>query len=300
MWRLSKTQRRKLERASEPLFPLLVASVRLLILLPFPMLALVAKAISWIWWIAPSRRKRIAEANIRLALGSEAPRSYLREAMELLIRNFLEVAKFYYVSPEEFRERVEISGAEYLEEARRGGRGVVAVSCHLGNFPLLCMRLALEGWKVGVVAKMPRNRPLAKFLREKMAALGIRHIEGSQRHKAARESLRLLQEGGLLYLMIDQNPRRGGIPVPFFGRPVPTYRGASILAERSRAVLIPIFIASHGPGRHTVYVERPYRPSGDPLSDLEVAARVAEDYIRRFPTQWWWWHRRWRGYLEYR
>lgn len=272
----------------------------MLVCLPFPVLGIICKTLSLIWWLVPSRRKRIAQANIELAFGPEGHHVHLRRAMEFTLRNLLEVAKFTSLPPEEVRRRVRIRGAEHLEEARRKGRGVVAVSCHLGSFPVLCMRLAVEGWKVGVVAKMPRNRPLARALKGGMAKTGVLSIEGSDRRKAARESLRLLLQGGLLYLMIDQNPKKGGIDIPFFGHPLPTYRGASILASRVGAVLLPIFIVSDGPGSHTVFVEKPYLPSGDPSLDLSTAARIAEDYIRRFPEQWWWWHRRWKRYLGYR
>lgn len=289
-----------MERLLEPLTPLLLISLYPFALLPFPVISAISRALAWLWWILPSRRKRIAKANLHLALGSKVSKAILRKAMETSIRNLLESVRFLHMAEDELRQRVRIEGLEDLQEAREGGKGIVAVSCHLGNFPLLCARLSLEGLKVGVVAKMPRNRPMARFLSRKMRELGLVFIDGSQRHRAAKQGLRHLREGGVLYLQLDQNPPYDEAMVPFFGYPVPTYMGPVVLAKRTGATVMPIFIVSEAPGRHVVIVERPYRLKGDLMQDLEALNRIIEVYIRRFPEQWWWWHRRWKRYLDYR
>jgi len=300
MFRLSKGARRRLERLLEPLTPLLFISLYPFALIPFSAISAISKALAWLWWLLPSRRKRIAKANLHLALGPEASEAVLRRAMETSIRNLLESVRFLHMAEDELRQRVRIEGLQGLREAREGGKGIVAVSCHLGNFPLLCMRLSLEGLRVGVVAKMPRNRPMARFFSRKMQELGLVFIDGGQRRRAAKEGLRHLREGGLLYLQLDQNPPYDEAMVPFFGHPVPTYRGPVVLAERTGAAVVPVFIVSEAPGRHVVMVERPYRPKGDLMQDLEALNGIIEAYIRRFPEQWWWWHRRWKKHLDYR
>ena len=297
MFRLNKTQRRRLEALLSLLTPLLYPLLCLLGFLPFEALALLAKGLAFLWWILPSRRKRIARTNLQLLYGPEESRRILKGAMENLIRHSLETFKFSAMPREEVLKRIRLFGGEHLEGLR--SKGAILVSCHLGNFPLLCFRLSADGWKVGVVLKYPRNRFICRVIDDRARRWGLILIDGSRRREASLRVLRLLREGGLLLIMLDQNPRSEGISVPFFGVPTPTYRSPLVLSKGTGAQLLPTFTFSEGPGRHRVEVLPPFEPSGDPVADLTALNGIIEQYVRRLPEQWWWWHRRWKHIMHY-
>ena len=111
-----------------------------------------------------------------------------------------------------------------------------------------------------------------------------------------------LKAGRVIGIMGDQDARRAGIFVEYFGHSASTARGPALLAMRAEAT-IATFYTIRKPG---------WRPSYDiyitPLQDEETdgsrAARVAaltqaftwrlEELVRDHPEQYLWHHRRWK------
>jgi KDO2-lipid IV(A) lauroyltransferase len=119
------------------------------------------------------------------------------------------------------------------------------------------------------------------------------------KHGAFPEALRVLQDGGFLGLWIDQRPKRGGIPVPFFGRDAYTTDGLARLVLASDAAVVPCFafLEQDGFVRLVVEPEVPVSHTGDQAADAyRITAdctAVIEQWVRRYPEQWLWTHRRW-------
>ena len=111
----------------------------------------------------------------------------------------------------------------------------------------------------------------------------------------------LRRGGGMVGILLDQNAaRREGVFVPFFGRAASTSRSVALLAVRTGAPVVPIFIRREAPGRHRVLVEPALPPptANDPEQAIvELTARCTqtiEAAIRSTPEQWLWSHDRWR------
>jgi len=235
-------------------------------------------------------------ANLRLIFSENESRKILRIAMENFLFFALETLKLSKASREEILERVFLKGKENLERIKEGG---ILVSCHLGNFPLICFRLSLEGFRIGVVIKLPRDPFLAKMVKQRGEKWGLIFIEIDDRYETVLRVQKFLKEGGVLLLMLDQNPRSKGVIVPFWGLPTPTYRTPLLLAQKTRLPLLPVFIYQKE-GKHYLEVLEPFNLSKDPFKDLEALNAIIQRYVSSFPEQWWWWHRRWRNILSYR
>lgn len=296
-FRLKKAQRRKVERLLSCVVPLFYPFLFALSFLPFRALWALAAFLAFLWGILPSRRKGIAKTNLALLYPPEVVQRTLRQAMRNFLVFALETLKFSQATPEELRERTFLRGLDHLEGFR--GKGGILLSCHLGNFPLIPFRLSAEGFKVGVIIKYPRNPFVARKIKERGQRWGLEMIDGRSRSQAARRAVEVLRQGGLVLLMLDQNPRSEGVMVPFLGLPTPTYRSPLVLSRRVGVPIIPTFTFSQGPGRHVLEVLEPFYPTGDLKGDLRELNRIIEDYVRRFPEQWWWWHRRWRHLVRY-
>jgi KDO2-lipid IV(A) lauroyltransferase len=118
---------------------------------------------------------------------------------------------------------------------------------------------------------------------------------------ALRPVLEALRRGGLVGILLDQNAaRREGVFVPFFGHAASTSRSLALLALRTGAPVLPIFIRREAPGRHRVVIEPALRrPTvNDPEQAIvELTTRCTEAIecaIRTSPEQWLWSHNRWR------
>jgi len=121
------------------------------------------------------------------------------------------------------------------------------------------------------------------------------------RKEAPKKVLRALRSGGAVGIVGDQNVRRGGVFVDFFGKPAATARGTALFALRTGA---PVFLgmATRLPGfpqRYRVTFEPvEFVPTGDMERDVlsltEAHTRHLENHVRRAPEQYFWQHRRWK------
>jgi Kdo2-lipid IVA lauroyltransferase/acyltransferase len=100
----------------------------------------------------------------------------------------------------------------------------------------------------------------------------------------------------------DQDARRAGIAVPFFGHPASTHRGPALFALRlEAAVFACVSRRLPGPGvRYETSGHRiPVMRTGDLEADVHTLtaslALALEEEIRKAPEQYFWFHRRWKS-----
>ncbi|MDX1624565.1 MAG: lysophospholipid acyltransferase family protein [Gemmatimonadota bacterium] len=201
------------------------------------------------------------------------------------------------IGDEEMRDRVELVNPEAIAEAHGGGRGVILVSGHFGNWEWLGRRVSVEGYRFAALYKEPKGTALAERLRDQREAAGIPVID----HEDTRAALRWLRDGGVLGVIMDQEPKRpeDGAVAPLFGHPTRTHVGPFRLARMTGAPILSVFARRTGSGRYRARFT-PFEPSGDPDPDRANAADAAafnarlEAAIRRNPDHWLWMYPRWK------
>ncbi len=185
-------------------------------------------------------------------------------------------------------------GLGILDEVK--GKGAIGIGIHLGNFPLMCAILNKMGYNVYPVMRRVHNKPLADFVEKLSREYGIRIIYDKPKQKATMEILRSLKSGGFVFLAMDQTASSDDIKIPFFGIPVPTFRGPVVLHYRTRAPLIPIYTYREG-DKNKVVIEEPLSISGSLEEDLRKINETLERIIIEHPNDWFWFHRRWKRAL---
>lgn len=246
-------------------------------------------------------RLETVRTNLRTAF-PDAPDEWIgrvaRDTFRHLGREAVAMMRLSRLSPGEVLRRTEIPDWEEMERARAEGRGVILATGHFGNWEIAAASIAARGVPITAIVKPQRNRRVDARLNALRGGLGVETV--SQRD-APRKVPRILRRGGVLGIVADQDARRSGIFVPFFGRPSSTYRGPALFALRLNAA---IFACSArrlpGPaGRYEIIMERARIPrSGDLEADVhhltaELAARL-ETTIRATPEQYFWFHKRWK------
>lgn len=241
-------------------------------------------------------RRRVAEANLALAF----PERSTAERAAILAAHYREVGRIaaeYARLPELARTRddaiAEAAGIEHLEALR--GRGVLLLTGHFGNFELLGAYLARLNPVDFVVKPLsnPRVEALVADLRAR-AGVGVIPLGGGLKHV-----FRSLRAGRWVALLADQDARRHGVFVPFFGRPASTPEGPARLALQTGAPIVFGTIRRRSDGRHRLEVDPPHAPAGPPDGE-HVRALTAwhvarlEREVRAAPEHWFWLHRRWK------
>lgn len=196
------------------------------------------------------------------------------------------------------RERTRVTGLEVVESAVREGRGVIILSAHLGNWEIGGSALVARGFPLDVVVARQRNQLFDRYLTRSRERLGFGIIP---RHEGRRGVLAALKAGRLAGILGDQDARRAGVFVDFFGRPASTARGPAVLALRSGALIVTLF-AVRLPGwrpRYHVCLEALEETAAAGRAETVAAMTQAfttriEEYVLRYPDQYFWLHKRWK------
>lgn len=247
------------------------------------------------------RRREIAIENLTRSLGEapggEPPRALARRAFEQLGRSFLEFLSLPGEPRERLLGRVEFVGFEPAEEWARAKRGAILLTGHFGNWELIGAAVRMRYAPVKYVLPAQTNPGSDAYLNEVRRKLGIEPILIGQ---GMRTALRSLRQGAFLGMLPDQDARRAGIHVPFFGRPASTHTGPARLAIRGQAPILVAVLERMGRGRfraRAVLVAEP-DPKRDETEEVfrltrEITAAL-EGAIRERPDHWYWIHRRWK------
>jgi Kdo2-lipid IVA lauroyltransferase/acyltransferase len=250
-----------------------------------------------LWWLLPGRR-RVALDNLQRGLGHEQPpdalRRIARRSFQHVGLNLVEACRYFLRPTEVMVSRVRVEGGEQLKTAIAEGRGVLILTAHYGNWELLAAAHGLVGLPLSIVIR-PLDHPVldalaARFRRRSGAELIVKR-------QAVREVIGALRRGRMVGVLLDQNATRAeGVFVPFFGVPASTSKGLALIALRTCAPVVPVFLRRESDGGHCMEVGAPVPPpaDGDVVAYTARFNQVIEAAIRRSPEQWLWMHARWR------
>ena len=273
----------------------------LLGLLPRNAAAALCRTTARIWFVLDSRHRRIAINNLTYVFGYEKSpveiRAMARQVFVNIVWILFEIGWAYRTPGREIERYIRFSGLDHLRQALEKGRGVLVLTGHLGNWELLVNGAAMLGYPANIVYRPLDSRGMDLFFRKLRGRYKARLLP---KDKALRPMLKALRQGELVEFMFDQNPRRRqGVYVDFFGKPACTHAALALMALRTGAPVLPMFLVREGRCyRVVIGPELPLIDTGD--RDRDVAAntrrynQALESVIRRYPEQWFWVHRRWK------
>ena len=187
-------------------------------------------------------------------------------------------------------------------QAILSGRPVFMLGGHYGNWEVSTAAFGLFGYPMGIIAREMDNPYLHNWF------VRARQYTGHKlylKRGSWDEMVKLLQAGGSLGLLGDQDAGKRGVFVDFFGRPASTFKSIALMAMEYKALLIVgygIRLPDHPDARWARFeigVEDVIDPleidSSDPVKEITTRyTQALEAAIRRAPEQYFWVHRRWK------
>lgn len=243
-------------------------------------------------------RRRIALRNLTLAFGKQMTpgqlRTLCRRHFRFIGQTLAEFLRMPLLSGEDLHARMQMVDEHFLADAYARGRGVILLTAHFGNWEHLGTRIAQDYPLAGLAraADDVRTHRLVDSVRQGAGAKVIQTDD-------VRAALRLLRNGEILAILLDQNTATNAVFVDFFGKKAATATGPVVLAKRTGAALVPAFAVRVGPGRSQAYFLPPLEisPDKDPATvtaEVQRCTAVIEEWVRRYPDHWLWMHDRWR------
>ena len=248
------------------------------------------------------KHRRIATENLKTAFGriksSSEIQGIARRVFQNLFLMIFEIAWSQRLSEDQMAHHFTHSGRDELEKALAKGKGALCLVAHFGNWELLPIAAHMGRIPIRIVYR-PLDTPfLDLWFRNNRARFGAQLIP--VRRGAMRRIFKELRRGYPVAMLMDQNVDwYEGVFVDFFKRRACTNTGMALLALKTRAPVLPVFMIRTENGFHTIYgSELPLIQTGDPIKDLELNTemynRVIELAATKFPDQWFWVHQRWK------
>ena len=250
-----------------------------------------------------ARHRQRAADNLRLAF-PDWPQARLKQGVRDAFTHLVHLAIEVQASP---RLMTQGSWPGRITIGRIGGalrilnaqRPAIMLTGHIGNWEVLGYFLAFIGYRVDAVAR-PLNNPLINDW-----VLGLRERHGMRiitKFDAADRMVEVLDSGGVLAFIADQNAGDRGLFVPFFGKLASWYKSIGLLAMRAEVPIICGYTARH-PDRYEYHVDvvdiiepGDWADQPDPLFYITARyARAIETMVRHAPDQYLWMHRRWKS-----
>jgi Kdo2-lipid IVA lauroyltransferase/acyltransferase len=246
-------------------------------------------------------RRDVVQANLRLAF-PDADDDWIEETTRAAYRHLgREAAAMLRLSTLD-RNAVTslVEVPDHAWEAFQGalaeGRGVVLATGHYGNWEMAAAAIAARGVPIEAIVKRQSNPLVDARIQQARRALGVETVD---MREAARRVPRALLSGKAVGIVADQDARRSGVWVPFFGvaRQHPPRPGRLRAPCRS-----PLFAAV---ARRMPDGTLPSQWPADRYDPHRLVRRRChsghrglaahlEREIRVDPTQYFWFHKRWK------
>jgi KDO2-lipid IV(A) lauroyltransferase len=245
--------------------------------------------------------RKVALENLHIAFGEEKPERELFAIARRTFENLGMVAVEFFRIPgmdtETYKKKVEMEGVEEALEVLDKKKGALLLLGHFGNWELMALMSKVIEKPILVIAKSIKQKRIDQWITRirKMVGLELRPPKN-----ATPKVIKALSQNEVVGILFDQRGKRSrGVWADFFGRKVPTTSGLAVMAIKSGAPVLPVFMIRNGFQKHRLIVKEPLEliHTGDLRKDVEANTQlfndILESIIRQYPDQWFWVHRRW-------
>lgn len=212
-------------------------------------------------------------------------------------KNLADVVRFKKHYHTEIKNLIDCEGLEHLEAGLRRGKGVVAVTGHIGNFELSAVYLQSVGYELAVIGREMYDPRLNEMIVGNREAMGLVNVATTD---SPKRLLSWLRAGKVVGVLIDTDSFRiRGMHIPAFGRLSYTPVGQSLLAIKTGAAVIPLACVRMPDDRYKMIIKPEVFPDpdlagADAVYDLTLkCTKALEEIITDMPDQWIWLHNRW-------
>ena len=273
--------------------------LRLLSLLPLPVLYRLFAPLAWLLRVSGWRRKLVDEGLGRCLPDRDATErdAVARDFYAWIGRLAAEFVAGARMPPEALADRLRFENESAVADALRDGRRVLLLAAHHCNWEWLLLRCSTAFGEPLVAAYKPASRERGdRLLREVRSRFGATMIPARdliQHLIAQRGSVRLLA------MLADQSPSARSDQqawLPFLGQETAFFQGPGWIG--ARLGFRPVFVAMRPEGKGR-YVARfvPLAAAGETLNPeqiLKAYVAALEDQVREHPAHYFWAYNRWK------
>lgn len=247
------------------------------------------------------KHAKIAFVNLDLAFGDTKTEDEKNQIVKQMYKN---LAFFGYdfiqnqnTTKEKILQKVSVENEEILQNALKSGRPLVFQGAHYGTWELIPLTMSAKVGAVSVVGRPLDSEVMDKILSKNRMQFDIEMID---KKNALRSMLKAIANKRFLGVIVDQNTAKSeGIEVKFFGKRVLHTPALSIIAKKTDALIIPIFIHKDSLYHHTITLYEPIDMKNLSTQEATQAqADITQKIIEQKPDEYFWLHKRFKHFYE--
>lgn len=245
---------------------------------------------------------RTARRNLAIAfpdLTRKQVRSLLRNHYRHIGINAIEMLRLPCLAKDadELSKLFTFEGLDHLHEAYAEGRGVLALTGHVGGWEMGTYFLPHLGFQTAFIAKAMRNPLIDHRITRLRQHYGGKVLETK---RGARRILKALNDNFVVCVLPDQHMTPSqAVVVDFFGTPAYTTPVITEMAMKKNIPVVPMFCFRNPDNTYRVQIQKPIHfpnsaEQSDVIANTAALTAIIENAICLEPSQWFWVHRRWR------
>jgi Kdo2-lipid IVA lauroyltransferase/acyltransferase len=269
--------------------------------LPFEIACRIGRFLGWVAYQVDRRHRVVAQENLEKAF----PGRYTVAEIDVIVRSvychFLTVLMEIIFLPRRlhinnWKQFLHINDGAAIVDALLCGRPLLLVTGHFGNWEMAGYSLAMFGVTSHAIARPIDNPYLDDLMRRFRESTGQKLLA---KHGDFGKMQMILDQGGVLATLADQDAGQRGVFVEFFGRPASTHKAVALLAIEHKVLMAVAGAYRVGGSYHMVVADliHPEEYSGNPQAVKLLTQRFTtalETLVRKAPEQYFWVHRRWK------
>lgn len=251
------------------------------------------------------KHTKIIRSNLNFAYGDELSEVKREEIIKNTYKNYAKFAinfiKNQNTTKQKILDKVSFKNTEIFENALKSNRAIIVQTAHYGEWELFALAMAAKFGKAAVVGRELDSPAMQKILAKNRTQFDILMID---KIGGAKQIIKSIKERRPVGILVDQNTAKSdGIEVNFFGKKVLHTPAASILAQKTDALIIPTFIRTKDGNTSEITFFEPIDVKNFAKEEAiskatQLQADATEKFIREKPDEYFWFHKRFKHFNE--
>ena len=278
----------------------------LIFILPSSLQNMLAKFLAFAFMKLKKKRFHVVMTNLNLAFGETKTKEEKLEIAKKCYYNFAKYLGINFIlnqntTKQKILEQVVFKNEHFLLDAMKSGRPIIVTTAHFGQWEIFGLAVAARFGASSVLGRKLDSSVMDKILRANRAQFDVELID---KDGGAKDILKALKARRIVGILVDQNTApKDGIKVKFFGKDVLHTPAASVLAQKTNALIINAFIYQKGENLNEICFEEPIDISTFDKEDAvqkatQMQCSACEEMVRAKPEEYFWFHQRFKRFYE--
>ena len=278
----------------------------LIFIMPSSLQKMLAKFLAFAFMKLKKKRFHVVMTNLDLAFGETKTKEEKLEIAKKCYYNFAKYLGINFIlnqntTKQKILEQVVFKNEHFLLDAIKSGRPIIVTTAHFGQWEIFGLAVAAHFGPSSVLGRRLDSSIMDKILRANRSQFDVELID---KDGGAKDILKALKARRIVGILVDQNTApKDGIKVQFFGKDVLHTPAASVLAQKTNALIINAFIYQKGKNLNEICFEQPIDITTFDKEDAvqkatQMQCSACEEMVRARPEEYFWFHQRFKRFYE--